>query len=115
MAEYLCLIYEDEKAWEKAGPEDFEQVMKAHMEFGANNSAALRGGNALQPTGTATTIRTNASGKATVTDGPLAETKVTLGGYYLIEAKDMDEALVIAKQVPAAFGCVELRPIRVFD
>jgi hypothetical protein len=115
MAEYLCLIYENEAGYATAGPEDFEKVMKAHGEFGANNSAALRGGNALQPSSTATTIRTDAGGKQTVTDGPFAETKETLGGYYLIEAKDLDEALSIAKQVPAMFGSVELRPIRVFD
>ena len=115
MAEYLCLIYGDESAFEQATEQDFQNLMEAHNKFGHNNEPALRGGNALQPSTTATTIRTDASGKQTVTDGPFTETKEALGGYYLIEAKDFDEALAIAKQVPAPNGCVELRPIRVFD
>ena len=66
----------------------------------------------MQPTGTATSIRNNG---ATVTDGPFAETKEALGGYYLIEAPDLDAAIAIAKQVPHRFGGVEVRPVMVFD
>ena len=73
------------------------------------------GGNALQPTATATTIRRDGAGGFTVTDGPFAETKEALGGYYLIEAADLDEAIAIAKQVPARFGGVEVRPVMVFE
>jgi hypothetical protein len=115
MAEYLVLIYEDEAAWEKAGPDAGEDVMKAHQTFGARNAAAIRGGNALQPAAAATSIRKGSSGQLTMTDGAFAETKEALGGYYLIEAADLDEALAIAKQVPAPFGGVEVRPIRVFN
>lgn len=115
MAEYLCLIYGDESAFATMTEQDMNAMMEGHNKFGHNNETALRGGNALQPAGTATTVRTEKSGKQTVTDGPFAETKETLGGYYLIEAKDLDEALAIAKQIPAPNGCVELRPIRVFD
>lgn len=115
MAEYLILIYGDEAASEKADPATGDQIMKEHVVFGERNTASLRGGNALQPTSTATSLRTDAAGSVSVTDGAFAETKEALGGYYLIEAADLDEALAIAKQVPAPSGGVEVRPIRVFD
>jgi hypothetical protein len=115
MAEYLILIYGNESAFENADPEVGGQIMKEHVVFGEANAASLRGGNALQGTATATSIRKDAAGNSTVTDGVFAETKEALGGYYLIEAADLDEALAIAKQVPAPSGGVEVRPIRVFD
>ena len=115
MAEYLILIYEDQSNYEAAGPEIFGEIMAAHDAFGRKNEAALRGGNALQPPGAATSIRKGTSGEVTMTDGAFAETKEALGGYYLIEAADLDEALEIAKQVPAPFGGVEVRPIQKFD
>lgn len=114
MAEYLVLIYEDESGYANGGADVFDEVMKAHNEFGEAHGASLRGGNALQPSGTATSIRSDGAGGFSVTDGPFAETKETLGGYYLIEAADLDEALAIAKHVPARFGGVEVRPIMVF-
>src|ERR1043166_8847948 len=109
MAQYLILIYEDEASYASGGQETFEQVMKDHQEFGTNHGAALRGGNALQGADTATSIRRDASGNLAVTDGPFAETKEALGGYYIIEAADLDEAIAVAKQVPARFGGVEVR------
>ncbi|MGO9559758.1 MAG: YciI family protein [Acidimicrobiales bacterium] len=113
MAEYLVLIYEDEAAY--ASGEAYGQAMKDHNEFGEANGAALKGGNALHPSSAATSIRGFGSGSFTVTDGPFAETKEALGGYYLVEAADLDEAIAIAKQVPARYGGVEVRPIMVFD
>jgi hypothetical protein len=113
MSQYLILIYEDEAKWANATPEETEQVHKEHGVFGQQHSAAIRGGNALHPTSTATSIRRDASGGLTVTDGPFAETKEGLGGYYLIEAADLDEAVSVAKQVPARFGGVEVRPVLV--
>jgi hypothetical protein len=110
MAEYLILIHGDEQKHADGGQELWDQLMQGHNKFGENNAAALRGGNALQPTATATTIRGDV-----VTDGPFAETKEALGGYYLVEAKDLDEAIKIAKQVPAPHGGVEVRPVMVFD
>ena len=110
MAEYLILIYGDEQASADGGQELWDQLMQGHNKFGENNAHAIRGGNALQPTPTATTIR-----DGVVTDGPFAETKEALGGYYLVEAKDLDEAISIAKQVPAPNGGVEVRPVMVFD
>lgn len=114
MPEYLVLIYEDESRWENPEPDQFDQIMAGHQAFGDKHGKALRGGNALQPTSTATSIRADGSGFA-VTDGAFAETKEALGGYYLIDAADLDEALRIAKDVPAPFGGVEVRPIRTFD
>ena len=106
MAEYLILIYGDEQKHAEAGQEFWDQLHQDHMKFGENNAQVIRGGNALQPTTTATTVRDNV-----VTDGPFAETKEALGGYYLIEAKDLDEAIAVAKQVPSPHGGLEVRPI----
>jgi hypothetical protein len=113
MSEYLVLIYEDEAAWATAGEETMKAVMDGHNKFAENNGASLRGGNALYPSSSATSLRRDAQGELLVTDGAFAETKEGLGGYYLIEAADLDEAIAIAKQVPATFGGVEVRPIRV--
>jgi hypothetical protein len=115
MAEYLILIYEDESAWDDPDPETFGKIMNDHAAFGERHAGSLRGGNALQPTSTATSLRRDPSGGFAITDGAFAETKEALGGYYLIEAADLDEALAVAKQVPAPFGGVEVRPIRTFD
>jgi hypothetical protein len=112
MAEYLVLIYEDETGWDTIDPASYQAMMNEHRAFAARNAGALRGGNALQPTATATSLRRDSGGTFTVTDGAFAETKEALGGYYLIEAADLDEALAMAKQVPAPFGGVEVRPIR---
>lgn len=114
MAEYLVLIYEPESYYADADPAVFAEVMAAHTRFAEQVSEAggtLVGGNALQPTPTATTIRADV-----VTDGPFVETKEALGGYYLIEAKDLDHAIAIGKLTPAyGGGGVEIRPIMVFD
>ena len=115
MSEYLILIYGDESASANADVEATNILMKGHQEFGERNAAALRGGNALQPTATATSVRQDASGAFVVTDGAFAETKEALGGYYLVEAADLDEALALAKQIPMPAGGVEVRPIRTFD
>jgi hypothetical protein len=109
MSQYLVLIYEDESAYAEGGEKVWGEVGAAHGTFGEANEKAIQGGNALQSTATATTIR-----GGVVTDGPFAETKEALNGYYLIEAADLDEAIGIAKQVPAKFGGVEVRPILVF-
>ena len=115
MSEYLVLIYETEASYATMDEKTLGGVSEAHRAFMAANEGALRGGNALQPTSTATTIRTSLDGAASVTDGPFAETKEALGGYYLIEAADLDAAIAIAKQVPAALGGVEVRPVMVFE
>jgi hypothetical protein len=110
MAEYLILIYEREDEYAAATPDVFREVMEAHNRFGEQYGSKIRGGKALQDTHAATTIRNDV-----VTDGPFVETKEVLGGYYLVEANDLDEALEIAKHCPAPFGGVEVRPIQVFE
>jgi hypothetical protein len=116
MAKYVVLIYEDEKSWGPEGdPAAIEAGMQAHGAFAQAMGAKLHGGEALQPTATATTIQKDGAGGFTVTDGPFVESKEALGGYYVIEAADLDEAIALAKQVPAPFGGVELRPVMVFD
>jgi hypothetical protein len=111
MAEYLILLHEDEAAAAGADQSVHEQAFKGHQAFGERNAAVLRGGNRLHPTSMATSIRTDADGTMVVTDGAFAETKEALGGYYLIDVPDLDEAIAVAKQVPAPFGGVEVRPI----
>jgi hypothetical protein len=115
MSEYLVLIYDNEARFAEPQPDTMQRMMDGHVRFQANNGAAIKGGNALQPTGTATSIRRDGSGEVTITDGPFAETKEALGGYYLIEAGDLDEAIAIAREIPTLEGGVEVRPIRVFD
>ena len=115
--QYLCLIYDDEKVFENMAAEERNDFMGEYFGFteSIRQSGNYVAGNALQPTATATTVRVRA-GETLVTDGPFAETKEQLGGYYLIEAKDADEALAIAARIPSApFGSIEVRPIVVFD
>ena len=109
MAQYAILIYENESAYIDPAPELWQQAMEAHGRVAAQvgeKGGKLLGGEALQPTGTATSVRGDV-----VTDGPFAETKEALGGFYLIDARDLDHALEIAKLCPAPFGGVEVRPI----
>jgi hypothetical protein len=113
MAEYMILIYEQEKPYQDMDEAAVRRVLEAHMRFQdqiGELGGTLVAGNALEPSVTATTIRSDV-----VTDGPFAETKEVLGGYYLVEARDLDQALEIAKLCPAAHGCVEVRPIRNFS
>jgi hypothetical protein len=110
--EYLALIYENESRFAKGVP---ESEFAEYGAFGKKHASVIKGGNALQPTGTAKTVRVRDS-KALTSDGPFAETKEQLGGYYLIEAASIDEATSIASGIPAArYGCIEVRPIMVFS
>ncbi|HEY5265881.1 MAG TPA: YciI family protein [Acidimicrobiales bacterium] len=115
MSEYLVLIYENEASLAGADEAASKQLMADHAEFGEKNGVALRGGNALKPTSSATSLRRDSSGKLVVTDGAFAETKEALGGYYLIEATDLDSAIAIASQVPTPYGGVEVRPVWVIN
>ncbi|HEU4584740.1 MAG TPA: YciI family protein [Gemmatimonadaceae bacterium] len=114
---YLCLIYDDETMWTSISPEQADTLMREYFAFSNDiqKSGHYLGGNALQPTQTATTVRVR-NGKLSSTDGPFAETKEQLGGYYLVEAKDLNEAIQIAGRIPSArFGSIEVRPIQEFD
>jgi hypothetical protein len=111
--EYMLLIYQNEK--ERAELPEFQNG-KMFAEYRAFTESIVKSGNfkagaPLQPTGSATTVRAR-GGKVATTDGPFAETREQLGGYYLIEAKDLDEACAIAARVPSArIGSIEVRPV----
>jgi len=110
--QFLLLIYENEQRFSQGFD---KQEMDEYWSFGKENAASIKGGNALQPTPTAATVRVR-DGKALTTDGPFAETKEQLGGYYLLEAPDRKAATSIAAKIPGArFGCVEVRPIMTFS
>ena len=114
---YLALIYGNETAEAVPGVSDWDTIMKEYGAFGAEAGAAgvLVSGDALQPTATATTVRVE-DGRTLTTDGPFAETKEQLGGYYLLEVADLDEAIAWAAKIPGAWhGRVEVRPIIAFD
>ena len=114
---YLCLIYEDEKAWMNASEADMEKGMAEYNAFtdSIKKSGNYVGGEALQPTNTATSVRVR-NGKISTTDGPYVETKEQLGGYYLINAKDLKDAVQVAARIPSARnGIIEVRPIQEFS
>jgi hypothetical protein len=111
MAEYMLFIWEDEAASAAADQAAIDAIMAGHAAFMAENAAALRGGNRLHPSLTATSVRHADDGSVAVSDGAFAETKEVIGGYYLIDVADLDEALRIAAQVPAPFGGIEVRPV----
>jgi hypothetical protein len=115
--QYLLLIYANEAEAAKMGDAGRNQMMSEYQTFTQSiiKSGNFKGGDALQPTGNATTVRVR-NGKPMTTDGPFAETREQLGGYYLIEAKDLDEATTIAARVPSAkFGSIEVRPLMVYS
>jgi hypothetical protein len=110
---YLCLIYDNEKEWVKFPKDVQDKYMGDYGAFteGLKKSGKFVGANQLQPTQTATTVRSR-NGKISTTDGPYAETKEQLGGYYLIEAKDLNDAIQVAARIPSAqSGSIEVRPI----
>ncbi|HLI30813.1 MAG TPA: YciI family protein [Terriglobia bacterium] len=114
---YMLLIYTDEQAREALSPEKQKEVLA--QAWGvieeASNRGIFKGADPLQPTSTATTVRRQ-NGKVFVTDGPFVETKEQLGGYFILDCKDLDEALEWAAKIPlgcgGGSGCVEVRPIR---
>jgi hypothetical protein len=110
---YLLLIYENEKSM--AGLSEAEQgkVFQEYMDYTSRirKNGNYIGGEALQPIATATTVRVK-NGKTVTTDGPFAETREQLGGFFLVEAKDLDEAIALAGGIPAVrTGSIEVRPI----
>jgi hypothetical protein len=111
---YLCLIYDDESKWGTMPKEQADAMMGEYFAFteGIKKSGHYVGGEALQPTRTATTVRVR-SGKVSTTDGPFAETKEQLGGFWIITAPDLDAALAWAAKASAAcMGPVEVRPFQ---
>ena len=110
---YLCLIYDDEKTMAGMSKAEGDAFMGEYFAFteGIRKSGHYVAGEALQPVNTATTVRIR-SGKLSTTDGPFAETKEQLGGFYMIEARDLNDALQVAQRIPSArTGTVEVRPV----
>jgi hypothetical protein len=112
---YALLIYGDESAGSQASKEEQEAVMTAYNAFGERYKDQIAVGEALLETSSATTVRVR-NGKSLTTDGPFAETKEQLGGFYLVNCNDLDEALQIAANIPGAMsGSIEVRPIMEFE
>jgi hypothetical protein len=116
MAKYLVLIYGDEQKWAESTPQENEDKSRAHAAFAAAAGAAVLGGHELEPTTMATTLRAGSGEeRPTVTDGPFLESKEGLGGYYLLEAADLDEAISLSRRLPEVrepFSGVEIRPVK---
>ena len=114
---YVLLIYDDEKVWETMSPEESGAMMGEYFAFSSDmrQKGQYHAGEALQPIATASTVRVR-GGKMQVTDGPFAETREQLGGFYLVEAANLDEAIAIAARIPSSrTGSIEVRPVVVFD
>lgn len=112
--QYMLLIYRTEQTM---SPAEREPLFQEYMNFTQDivKAGKYKAGDPLEPASTATTVRVR-NGKTLTTDGPFAETKEQLGGYYIIEASDLDEAVSIAARIPdARNGSIEVRPIRVFN
>jgi len=110
---YLCLIYDDENTWATMPKAESDAMMGEYFAFteGIRESGQYVAGEALQPVSTATTVRVR-NGQVSTTDGPFAETKEQLGGFYLVEARDLNEAIQVASRIPSArIGSIEVRPI----
>ena len=110
---YALLICADENAWAALGPDEAAAQMAGYDAFGKEMTArgVLRGGERLRPTTDATTVRVQ-HGDVVVSDGPFAETKEQMGGFYLVDCKDLDEATEVAARIPSAVhGSIEIRPI----
>jgi hypothetical protein len=115
--QYLLLIYRNESKLVNMSPAERQAVSAEYGTYTQSivQSGHFKAGDGLQPTTTATTVRVR-EGKTLTTDGPFAETREQLGGYYLVEAKDLDTAIEIASRIPSArIGSIEVRPIWVYD
>jgi hypothetical protein len=111
--QYMLLIYDDETQWGRMSEEDRGGVMREYFEYTSQlrDAGAFASGGQLQPTATATTVRIQ-NGEQMVTDGPFAETKEQLGGFYIVEAETIDEAIEWAAKIPSArYGSIEVRPL----
>ena len=114
--QYMALIYDSEATMAALSPKAREQLFADYMTFtkAAKDAGVYVAGDALKEVATATTVRVR-SGETLLTDGPFAETKEQLGGYYLLECKDLDEAVKWAAKIPSAkYGSIEVRPVMVF-
>ena len=112
---YALLIYGNEAVASQMSQQEEQAVMAAYNAFGERHKDVIVGGEALVPSTTATTVRVRDS-KTVTTDGPFAETKEQLGGFYLVKCENLDEAIEIASHIPGATdGSIEVRPVMEFD
>ena len=113
---YLCLIYDEEKTLGAMSKAEMDALMQEYFAFtrSIRDSGHYLAGESLQPVGTATTLRSR-NGRLSTTDGPFAETREQLGGFYLIEARDLNDALQVAARIPSVrIGSIEVRPVEDF-
>jgi hypothetical protein len=115
MAKYLVLIYETEGSGDAEPDPALRAEYAKHWTFFDAHKAEIVAGEALQSTTTATCLRHDGSGEYIVTDGPFVETKEALGGFYLLEAADLDAAIGLAREIPAPLGGLEIRPIMLLE
>jgi hypothetical protein len=110
---YMLLIHDDEKNWGRLSEAEQQQIMAEYRQLSEHlkTTGQYVSGSQLAPTSSATSVRVR-DGKRVVTDGPFAETREQLGGYYLVEARDLDDAIGLAARIPSArFGTIEVRPL----
>ena len=116
MAKYLALIYGNQQRWDSMTPEEEQRIDHGHARFNTQNGSAVLFGTALESTATATSLRAGSEpGRPLITDGPFLETKEVIGGFYLLEAPDLDAAIGLAQQLPEVsedHSGVEIRPLR---
>ena len=113
--QYALLIYTNETADSQASQQEQQASMAAYLAFGEQFKEQIGGGEALLPTSSATTVRVR-DGETLTTDGPFAETKEQLGGFYLVTCDNLDDAIKIAARIPgAAVGSIEVRPVMEFN
>jgi hypothetical protein len=114
---YLLTLWGDEARWADRTPEEMQASMREWDAYTVEvkDAGAFLGGEGLQPTATATTVAIQPDGDQIVTDGPFAETKETLGGFYLLECENLDEAIAWARKIPMPGGKVEVRPVMDYE
>jgi hypothetical protein len=114
MAKYMILIFGDELRWAAMSPAEQRKLDEGHQAFRAAAGTAVLAGEELTPAPVATSLRADAGGRVSITDGPFLETKEALGGYYLVEADDLDQVIALASrlyEVSAGHSGVEIRPV----
>jgi hypothetical protein len=114
MAKYMVLIFGDEAEWEAMSPEEGAKIDEAHRAFTARAGTAILAAGQLEPSQTSTSLRADGAGQVAITDGPFLEAKEGLGGFYLLEADDLDQVISLASglhEVHAGHSGVEIRPL----
>ena len=111
MGTYVVLVYQDETMLDRLTAAERADLLEQHGTFQRKHGVQVKAGDALQRVGTARSVQVGGDSRLPVTDGPFVETKEALGGFYIIEADDLDAAIAVARDVPAPHGGVEVRPV----